>query len=618
MSKRVWRQDYVAHSGRVLCARLGEKSGHVLATGGDDKRVNIWKVSKPNPMMSLTGHSTPVECVVFDKQEEVLVVGCQGGSMQVWNLEYRKMAGTLPGHRTVCSSVEFHPYGEFFASGSADTNLKIWDLRRKSCIQTYKGHSGSIRSIRFSPHGRWVATGGEDSLVKIWDLTAGKLMRDLDLHRGPITSLAFHPKEFILASGSADKTLKLWSLETFRMKASTELGSTGVQAVKFWPEDKAILSATQDALRVYSIDSLAVPVDEIAIDWKGLQDARLCLPEEKLLGISTDGSQFGIWIADLKREASAGVAGGCYGRAQSGGQRRSEQPAWAADAEDPEIANNPQPVEVRARGESERPEEVHPPPTPERSSLERPVLDRPPPRRAVRSPARSPGALLGAVGGSRSPAARSSGDRAVGLPSSPTAGEDQRFDRSDGPTTPHRAQRPSAESVESLLQLCSKHERMMGVLQRRREQAQRLKEMWLRGNISGFSGTLEKDHAAFCDFARAVMRQRLEAALNLDACQTLLPILQELLGSKYEDFVLTAVQFAEVLLQNFGDLIAVTRVECSKIPERQLDLAREERLSKCNACYGHFQDIERLLPNSPIESRFADFRSALHAFLQRC
>merc|ERR1719198_367905 len=75
----------------VHCARLGEKSGQVLATGGDDKKVNIWKVGKPHAMMSLAGHSSAVECLVFDKQEEVLVVGCAGGSMQVWNLEYRKM-----------------------------------------------------------------------------------------------------------------------------------------------------------------------------------------------------------------------------------------------------------------------------------------------------------------------------------------------------------------------------------------------------------------------------------------------------------------------------------------------------------------------------------------------
>lgn len=329
MSKRVWKlQDFVAHTGHVHCARLGEKSGQVLATGGDDKRVNVWKVGKPNVMMSLAGHSSAVECLVFDKQEEVLVVGCAGGSMQVWNLEYRKMAGTLTGHRTACHAVEFHPYGEFFASGSADTNLKIWDLRRKSCIQTYKGHTGSISCIRFSPHGRWVATGGQDSKVKIWDLTAGKLMRDLDLHKGPINSVAFHPKEYYLATGSQDRTMQLWSLETFKSVGCTELGSSAVQAVKFYVEEQTVISASQDALRIYSTENLNSPVDCIDVDWKGLQDMRLCFPEEKLIAISSEASQLGIWVADLqKKEAAPRNAPGGYGaRNNAGGASRGTNP----------------------------------------------------------------------------------------------------------------------------------------------------------------------------------------------------------------------------------------------------------------------------------------------------
>jgi len=330
MSKRVWKlQDFVAHSGRVHCARLGEKSGAVLATGGDDKRVNIWKVGKPHAMMSLTGHSSAVECLVFDKQEEVLVVGCAGGSMQVWNLEYRKMAGTLPGHRTACNSVEFHPYGEFFASGSSDTNLKIWDLRRKSCIQTYKGHQGAVTSIRFSPHGRWVATGGQDNMVKLWDLTAGKLMKDLDLHKGPITSLAFHPKEYLLATGSADRTMKLWSLESFRCAGTTEIVSTSVQAVKFYVEESAVLCASNDSLRVFPTDGLSTPVDTIDVDWRGLQDMRLCLPEEKIMGVSTEGTQLGIWVADLQKGQviGRGPVGNAPGRLPVRGGSNSYVPA---------------------------------------------------------------------------------------------------------------------------------------------------------------------------------------------------------------------------------------------------------------------------------------------------
>jgi len=663
MSKRVWKlQDFVAHSGDVLCARLGEKSGQVLATGGDDKRVNIWKVGKPNAMMSLTGHSTSVECLVFDKHEEVLVVGCGGGSMQVWNLEYRKMAGTLNGHRAACTSVEFHPYGEFFASGSADTNLKIWDLRRKSCIQTYKGHTGTINSIRFSPHGRWVATGAKDGKVKIWDLTAGKIMQNLEVHKGPITTVAFHPKEYLLATGSADRTVQLWSLESFQVVGSSELCSSPVQVVKFYVEEQAVLSASQDSLRLYPIDSLAglvPPQDTIEVDWRGLQDMRLCFPEEKLISITADGSQLGIWVADLqKRETAISKCGGvgnfgrlhAPGRPAAGGTGAAQHQGQAqrqvsrrphaedSDAGDPSGAEF---SDYLAEPEPEQDQAVHggigiglgrghvP-----SSSSDRTV--RPP--AAERTPVRaesSPMAARGRAMPGDLPEQRGECIAAVAEPQLAAAAAaaaavrgreravEKLVDDGPGPTGPapiHRAKRSVAEDLEAIPVLMGQHSQMMGVLQRRLDQVRRLKELWAVGDMAGLTSILNmpQDHAAFCDLARAIMQQHHEGALSLDACQILLPILIDLLSSKYEDFVTVSLQFTQVLLAKFGDLIADTRRSCSGKLERQMDLACEERLKKCNACYEHFKEMRRLLPDRPDGSLPRGVRSSLQAFLRRC
>merc|ERR1719220_1788747 len=116
----------------------------------------------------------------------------------------------------------------------------------------------------------------------------------------------------------------------------------------------------------------------------------------------------------------------------------------------------------------------------------------------------------------------------------------------------------------------------------------------------------------------AIRSQNLEQALTLDSCLVLLPILQDLLGSKYDDFVITALQFAEVLLHKFKDLIAQTRQSCANIPERQLDLPREERLRKCNACHEHFREIHRYCLDSQLGSRFSGFQASLQSFLQSC
>ena len=55
----IWRlQEFVGHNGAVHCARLGQKSNQILATGGEDKRVNIWQIGNPQALVSLSGHSS--------------------------------------------------------------------------------------------------------------------------------------------------------------------------------------------------------------------------------------------------------------------------------------------------------------------------------------------------------------------------------------------------------------------------------------------------------------------------------------------------------------------------------------------------------------------------------
>merc|ERR1712129_300812 len=173
---------------------------------------------------------------------------------------------------------------------------------------------------------------------------------------------------------------------------------------------------------------------------------------------------------------------------------------------------------------------------------------------------------------------------------------------------------------DQVSQLTFQHPQMMCVLQRRLVQVRRAKELWGQGNLGTLSQGLQfpQDHAVVCDFARAVMREKLVGALNLDACQTLLPIMRDLMCSKYEDFALTGHQFAELLLQHFGDLVSETRQSCAGIPERQLDLPREERLRKCNTCHQEFCEIQKSLAEGRLAGRFVSFRAALQTFLQRC
>jgi len=71
-------EEFYAHSEPVNACCLGKQSSHVLATGGDDCRVNVWKLGKAQPLMSLTGHATEVDSILFDRSEEIVAAGSRG------------------------------------------------------------------------------------------------------------------------------------------------------------------------------------------------------------------------------------------------------------------------------------------------------------------------------------------------------------------------------------------------------------------------------------------------------------------------------------------------------------------------------------------------------------
>ncbi|XP_038995936.1 katanin p80 WD40 repeat-containing subunit B1 homolog KTN80.4-like isoform X1 [Hibiscus syriacus] len=298
-TKRAYKlQEFVAHSSTVNCLKIGRKTSRVLVTGGEDHKVNLWAIGKPNAILSLSGHTSGIDSVSFDSAEVLVAAGAASGTIKLWDLEEAKIVRTLTGHRSNCISVDFHPFGEFFASGSLDTNLKVWDIRKKGCIHTYKGHSRGVNAIRFTPDGRWVVSGGEDNIVKVWDLTAGKLLHDFKYHEGQIQCLDCHPNEFLLATGSADRTVKFWDLETFELIGSTGPETTGIHCLTFNPDGRTVLCGLHESLKVFSWEPIRCH-DGVDVGWSRLSD--LNVHEGKLLGCSYNQSCVGVWVVDISR-----------------------------------------------------------------------------------------------------------------------------------------------------------------------------------------------------------------------------------------------------------------------------------------------------------------------------
>ncbi len=72
--------EFVAHSTEVNCVAIGGKSSQVLASGGDDNKVNVWRVGNASNVWTLGSNKKPIECLCFDSDELNVVSGSLNGS----------------------------------------------------------------------------------------------------------------------------------------------------------------------------------------------------------------------------------------------------------------------------------------------------------------------------------------------------------------------------------------------------------------------------------------------------------------------------------------------------------------------------------------------------------
>lgn len=82
--------------------------------------------------------------------------------------------------------------------------------------------------------------------------------------------------------------------------------------------------------------------------------------------------------------------------------------------------------------------------------------------------------------------------------------------------------------------------------------------------------------------------------LTLEICYLLIPLLNGLLSTDNDRFLMTALELLGKLVETFGPIIHATRTSA---PSIGVDLQAEQRLERCNMCYHELQAVgHSLLP----------------------
>ncbi|XP_078527593.1 katanin p80 WD40 repeat-containing subunit B1 isoform X2 [Lissotriton helveticus] len=647
-------QEFVAHKGNVSAVALGKASGRLLATAGDDFCVNVWNVNKPNCIMSLTGHTTPVEALRFNVSEEWLAAGSQSGSLRLWDLKAAKSVRPLPGHRANICSLDFHPFTEVVASGSVDSGIKIWDIRRKGCIFRYKGHTQPVRCLRFSPDGKWLASCADDHTVKLWDLTMGKILADFAEHTGPVNIVEFHPNEFLLASGSSDRTIRYWDLEKFQVVGCTESGTSAVRSMLFDPDGGCLYSGSQDCLRVYGWEPERC-FDVVPVNWGKVADMGLCL--NNLIGVSFATAVTSTYKVDLNQVAKTATARQELAQNERPLSHPTPKGASLRRIYERPTTSNSKPQRFKQNSDSERRSPSSDDDTDEKESMTqiqnaedyneifqpKSAISRTPPRKTDPFPA--------PVNDVRFPTTTSSiNNRALGSEAlaeesivkeivKPNIAVDLLTPAPKKANPEHLQQAPIASSTpnervpespiisstptelvglkasdflppsdkgqsevvdeEAMSQIRKGHDTMCMVLTNRARHLDSVRAVWSTGDIktSVDSAIRVDDLSVMVDVLNIVNQKA--SLWKLDICTTVLPQIEKLLQSKYESYTQTGCASLKLILQRFLPIIQDILSAPASVG---VDISRDERVEKCEQCRSQLCKINKVIKSKTVQS----------------
>jgi small GTP-binding protein len=300
------------HKGAVRTVAF-DPAGEILASGGNDRRIQLWEVASGRLLHTLEGHKEQVLCVAFDRTGRNLISGGADSRVKLWDRSTRRLIYARKGHYSSVLSVAFDPTGRELASGGSDGTVKLWERSSGHLLHTLGSYynKGLVTSVTFDPTGKILANGSADSRVKLWRQSGGELLRMLEGHQGKVISVTFDHTGKILASGSADRTVKLWDVASGRLLRTLEGHAGMILGVAFSSDSQVLASNSEDGtIRVWRCDTwetvAVIPGPTITHSWVCALAFHPSLPLLATVASAPDASeddrckQIHLWTLDLE------------------------------------------------------------------------------------------------------------------------------------------------------------------------------------------------------------------------------------------------------------------------------------------------------------------------------
>uniref|UniRef100_K3XC86 CAF1B/HIR1 beta-propeller domain-containing protein n=1 Tax=Globisporangium ultimum (strain ATCC 200006 / CBS 805.95 / DAOM BR144) TaxID=431595 RepID=K3XC86_GLOUD len=169
------------------------KAPTILATGGADKEIKLWRVSyglKDHTglefIFSLSGHDRSVNCVRFSPNGVFLASASDDSTIILWTkpktaaedwawdkiTSFSDVSRTLLacGHKGDITDLAWSPDSAFLCSTSVDNTSVIWNAEKGEVEERRKDHTQYVQGVAWDPLNEYLVTEGNDRSCRVYTL----------------------------------------------------------------------------------------------------------------------------------------------------------------------------------------------------------------------------------------------------------------------------------------------------------------------------------------------------------------------------------------------------------------------------------------------------------------
>jgi WD40 repeat protein len=235
--------SYRGHSANVM-AISWSPDGNRIASGAQDKTVQVWDAVTGHTLLTYRGHTDRVHTVTWSPDgSRIASSSAEDKTVQVWDAASGQVSVTYPWHADWVYAVAWAPDGRYIVSSAE--NVHIWDALTSQTLMTYSGHTGPVEAVAWSPDGSRIASGARE--VQVWDAITGQTLITYDGHDSPVETVTWSPDSRHIASFAFDHSqVQVWDAATGQVLVTYSGNAASVEAITWSPDGRCIASSGED------------------------------------------------------------------------------------------------------------------------------------------------------------------------------------------------------------------------------------------------------------------------------------------------------------------------------------------------------------------------------------